>query len=604
MQPIVDNRTSTRINDFAVKLANVNGTGSASANGLLMQAMFRMGVPVTGKNLFPSNIQGLPTWYEIRVSKDGYNARALDYDLMVAMNSQTYARDVKEVRTGGYLLFDSSWPLDAHLHRDDIHFIGIPLAEMCNTHFNDPRERILMKNVAYAGALCALIKMDMKVVEDLLMEKYAGKEKMRVSNQTALKLGYDYAIKHFDCPLPFQLAQMDANADKILIDGNTALALGCVYAGATVAAWYPITPATSVMDAFKGFCEQFRRDPETKRNNYCILQAEDELAAIGMVIGASWNGARSFTSTAGPGISLMNELLGLAYYAEIPTVVIDVQRVGPSTGMPTRTQQGDLMTCAYASHGDTKHILLFPANPHECFDFAVKSFDLAEYFQTPVMVLSDLDIGMNDWVVPRLNWDDNYKPNRGRVLSKEEVEELPKFQRYFDTDENFVATRTLPGVHSKGAYFVRGSGHNKFGGYTEIPDEYQEVVDRLAQKHKASAKFVPAPIIEKRAGAKFGVLTLGGCEGAVREALDLLDDRGIPADYMRVRGFPFSDEVVQFLEDHPYTFVVEQNRDAQLCSLLTIETPIAKDKLRSVLVYGGFPLSARHVIEGILSQIS
>ena len=323
-----------------------------------------------------------------------------------------------------------------------------------------------------------------------------------------------------------------------------------------------------------------------------------------MVIGASWNGARAFTSTSGPGISLMNELLGLAYYAEIPAVVIDVQRVGPSTGMPTRTQQGDLMSCAYASHGDTKHILLFPANPHECFQFAVKAFDLAEYFQTPVIMLSDLDIGMNDWVVPRMTWDDNYKPNRGRVLSKEEIEELPVFQRYFNEDENFVAARTLPGVHSKGAYFVRGSGHNKYGVYTEIPDEYQEVVDRLTRKHKASAKFVPAPIIKKRAGAKFGVLTIGGCEGAVLEALDLLEDRGIPVDFMRVRGFPFSNEVVDFLEEHEYTFVIEQNRDAQLRSLLTIETPVAKSKLRSVLVYGGFPLSARHVIEGILGQLS
>ena len=601
---LADNRTSTRINDFAIKLANVNGTGSASANGLLMQAMFRMGIPVTGKNLFPSNIQGLPTWYEIRVSKDGYNARALDYDLMVAMNSQTYSRDVKEVRTGGYLLYDSSWPLDADLHRDDITFIGIPFAHLCNENFVNARERVLMKNIAYSGALCALLKMDMKVVEDLLMEKYAGKEKMRVSNQKALKLGYDYATAHFDCPLPFHLDTMDENKDKILINGNTAIALGCVYAGATVAAWYPITPATSVMDAFKEFCEQFRKDPETGKNNYCILQAEDELAAIGMVIGASWNGARSFTSTAGPGISLMNELLGLAYYAEIPTVLVDVQRVGPSTGMPTRTQQGDLMICAYASHGDTKHILLFPANPHECFDFAVKAFDLAEYFQTPVMLLSDLDIGMNDWVVPRLNWDDNYKPNRGRVLTAEDLEKMPKFQRYFNEDENFVAARTLPGVHQKGAYFVRGSGHNKFGGYTEIPDEYQEVVDRLAKKHKASANFVPAPIIEKREGAKFGVITLGGCDGAVREALSLLADRDIPADYMRLRGFPFSDEVVQFLEEHEYTFIVEQNRDAQLKSLLMIETPVAKEKMRSVLVYGGFPLSARHVIEGILGQIA
>ncbi len=440
-----------RVNDFAIKLANVNGTGSASANGLLMQAMFRMGVPVTGKNLFPSNIQGLPTWYEIRVSRDGYTARALDYDLMVAMNSQTYAKDIQEVRPGGYLLYDSSWPLDRSLSRPDIQFLGVPFAKMCTENFKEPRERILMKNIAYAGSLVAVLGIDMAVVEELLTERFAGKKGLRESNTKALSLGYNYAQEHFDCPLPFHLEKMDENADKILIDGNTATALGCLYAGATVAAWYPITPATSVMDAFKEFCEKYRKDPETGENNYVILQAEDELAAIGMVIGASWMGARSFTSTAGPGISLMNELLGLAYYAEIPAVVIDVQRVGPSTGMPTRTQQADLLECAYASHGDTKHILLLPANPAECFEFAVKSFDLAERFQTPVMMLSDLDIGMNDWVVPRLKWDDNYRPDRGRVLTLEQLEKMPKFQRYSDEDENHVTSRTLPGRSLQGS---------------------------------------------------------------------------------------------------------------------------------------------------------
>ncbi len=392
----------TGINDFALKLANVNGTGSASANGLLMQAIFRMGIPVSGKNLFPSNIQGLPTWYEIRVNKDGYTARALNYDLMVAMNAQTYQRDIQEVRAGGYVLYDSSWPLERSLYREDVHFLPVPLAQMCNEHFGDPRQRILMKNIAYAGSLVAVLDIDMPIVEELLAETFAGKAALKESNRQALHIGYDYTKAHFDCPLPFHLQKMDANADKILIDGNTATALGCVYAGATVAAWYPITPATSVMDAFRQFCEKYRRDPETGRNNFCILQAEDELAAIGMVIGACWNGARAFTSTAGPGISLMNELLGLAYYSEIPAVVIDVQRVGPSTGMPTRTQQGDLIECAYASHGDTKHILLFPANPAECFEFAPQCFDLAERFQTPVIMLSDLDIGMNDWVVQRL----------------------------------------------------------------------------------------------------------------------------------------------------------------------------------------------------------
>jgi len=599
----VPNTTKVRINDFAIKLANVNGTGSASANSLLMQAMFRMGIPVSGKNLFPSNIQGLPTWYEIRVNKSGHTARALDYDLMVAMNSQTYSRDVHELRRGGYLLYDSSWPLDASLIRDDVTYLGVPFARLCNEHFADSRERILMKNIAYAGSLVALLEIDLKIVEDSVAEKYSGKKALAESNHRALRLGYEYAREHFECPLPFHLEKMDANADKILIDGNTATALGCLYAGATVAAWYPITPSTSVMDAFKTLCEKYRRDPETGKNNYLILQAEDELAAIGMVIGACWNGARSFTSTAGPGISLMNELLGLAYYAEIPAVVIDIERVGPSTGMPTRTQQGDLMECAYASHGDTKHILLFPSNPAECFEFAVKSFDLAERFQTPVFLLSDLDIGMNDWVVPRLTWDDSYRPDRGRVLDAEDLERIQKFQRYFNEDETHVAARTLPGVHSKGAFFTRGSGHNKFGGYTETPDEYQEVMDRLLLKHKATAAFVPPPEIRRRSGADFGVVTLGGCDPAVREGLDLLAARGILADSMRVRGFPFDETVEAFLEEHDFCFVIEQNRDAQLRSLLTLETRVPKEKLRSVLVYGGFPLSARHVVDGIMHEL-
>ncbi len=590
----------TRVNDFAVKLANVNGTGSASANGLLMQAIFRMGIPVSGKNLFPSNIQGLPTWYEIRVSKEGHTARALDYDLMVAMNSQTYARDVREVREGGYILYDSSWPLDKSLIRDDVTYLGAPLAQLCNDHFKDPRERILMKNIAYAGAMIAALDVDMDIVTQLLDEKFSKKKALRESNLTALKLGYDYAKDHFQCPLPFYLEKMDTTSDKILIDGNTATALGCVYAGATVAAWYPITPSTSVMDAFRSFCDQYRKDPETGKNNCLIIQAEDELSAIGMVIGAAWTGARSFTSTSGPGISLMGELLGLAYYAEIPAVVVDVQRVGPSTGMPTRTQQGDILACAYASHGDTKHILLFPSNPGECFEFAVKSFDLAERFQTPVFMLSDLDIGMNDWVVPRLTWDDAYKPDRGRVLDLEQIEKLSKFLRYTGEDENYIAARTLPGVSSKGAFFTRGSGHNKFGGYTEMPDEYQEVVERLLRKHKSAAKFVPPPIIQRREGARVGIVTIGGCDPAVREAIELLPQRGIDADYMRIRGFPFPDEVEAFLNEHEINFIVEQNRDAQLHSLLVLETGVAKDKLHSVLAFGGFPLSAKNVIDGIM----
>jgi 2-oxoglutarate ferredoxin oxidoreductase subunit alpha len=591
------------VNDFAIKLANVNGTGSASANGLLMQAIFRMGIPVSGKNLFPSNIQGLPTWYEIRVNSEGHTSRALDYDLMVAMNAQTYARDIKEVRKGGYVLYDSSWPLDKSLYREDVNFMPVPFAQLCNEKFSDSRARTLMKNIAYAGSLVAALDIDLPAVEELLSERFAGKKSLRESNQEALRLGYNYAKEHFACPLPMRLESMHANTDKILIDGNTATALGCVYAGATVAAWYPITPATSIMDSFKEFCEKYRRDPGTGRNNYCIIQAEDELAAIGMVIGASWNGARAFTSTAGPGISLMNELLGLAYYAEIPAVVIDVQRVGPSTGMPTRTQQADVMECAYASHGDTKHILLFPANPAECFEFAVKAFDLADRFQTPAIMLSDLDIGMNDWVVPQLTWDDSYRPDRGRVLTEEELKDLPKYSRYSNEDEYFVAPRTVPGVSAKGAYVARGSGHNRFGGYTEIPEEYQQVVDRLSHKHAASAACVPEPRIRMVDQAQFGVVTMGGCDLAVREALESLAGRGIHAAFMRIRGFPFAGEVESFLNRHAFNFVVEQNRDAQLTALLTLETPVAKSKLRPVLIYGGFPLSARSVVDEILRQL-
>jgi 2-oxoglutarate ferredoxin oxidoreductase subunit alpha len=587
------------VNDFAFKLANVNGTGSASANGLLMQAIFRMGIPVSGKNLFPSNIQGLPTWYEIRVNAQGHTARTSEYDLMVAMNAETYARDVREVRSGGWVVYDSTWPLNPALAREDVTFLGVPYARMCNEAFAESRERTLMKNIAYAGTLAALLDIDMNVVQTMLKEKFAKKPSLMESNQKAIKLGYAYAKEHFACPLPIHLRTMNANDDAILIDGNTATALGCLYAGATVAAWYPITPSTSVLDAFTSLCAKYRTDKATGKRRYCILQAEDELAAVGMVIGAAWNGARAFTSTAGPGISLMNELIGLAYYAEIPVVIVDVQRVGPSTGMPTRTQQGDILLCAYASHGDTKHIVLFPANPRECFELAVKAFDLAERFQTPVFMLTDLDIGMNDWVVPRLQWDDAYRPDRGKVLSREELESIPKYYRYSPEDENGVAARTLPGVHEKGAFFTRGSGHNKLGGYTEIPDEYQEVMDRLARKHRAARHHVPPAIVERREGATIGVVTVGGCDLAVREGLEELARRGTRTSYLRVRGFPFGDEVEAFLQAHDVIYVVEQNRDAQLRSLLALETKVPKEKLRSVRAYGGFPLQAGQVVRGV-----
>src|SRR5579872_2320668 len=541
---------AARVNDFVIKIATVNGTGSASANTLLMKSIFRSGIPVMGKNYFPSNIQGLPTWYEIRVSKDGYVARSGRIDLMVAMNAETYSRDVKEVSPGGYLVYDSTWPRPALLKREDITVIGVPLAKMCNENFNGVRTRILMKNICYAGVLAALLDLEIARIRELLAETYAKKPQLVESNMKAIQLGYDHAREHFSCPLPLHAAPMDRTSGNIMIDGNTAAALGCVFAGATVAAWYPITPSTSLMDAFKMFADRMRVDRESGRRNFAFIQAEDELAAIGMVIGAMWNGARAFTATSGPGISLMNEFLGLAYYAEVPTVIFDIQRVGPSTGMPTRTQQGDLMLAAYASHGDTRHVLLFPADPAECFHMAIQAFDLAERLQTPVMVLSDLDIGMNDWMVPKVKWDERRVPDRGKMLGKEEVQKLKKFYRFLDVDDDGIAYRTLPGVDPKAAYFTRGSGHNQYGVYTEDAAEYQLVLDRLMKKWDTAKRLVPRAIIDATAGSELGIVSLGSCDSAIREARDVLERRGIAVDYMRVRSFPFTEDVEKFLAAH------------------------------------------------------
>ena len=592
-----------KVNDFAFRIATVNGTGSASANGLLMQAIFRMGIPVSGKNVFPSNIQGLPTWYEIRVSKDAYSARTDPFDLMVAMNPATYPRDIAEIRQGGYLMYDSSWPMEKALLRDDMHMLGIPLGEMCNATFTGDRERTLMKNIAYAGALAALLHIDMTVVEAMLKEKFGRKKHLLESNYRAIRLGYDFAQEHFACPLPFHLNTMNATGDYVLMDGNTAAALGCVYAGATVGAWYPITPATSLMENFRAFCERFRKDPETGQRTFCIVQAEDELAAAGMVIGAGWMGARAFTPTAGPGISLMGEFVGLAYYAEVPAVFFDVQRTGPSTGMPTRTQQADLLSTAYLSHGDTKHMLLFPANPEECFTMARDAFDLAERFQTPVFVMMDLDIGMNDWMCRRLEWDDSYRPDRGRVLDAAALAKVERFFRYVSDNGDAVAARTLPGVDPRGSYFTRGSGHSRLGAYTEDSAEYREVVDRLVRKLAAAAEAVPEPEIILTPGATTGVITVGGCRGAVLEGLDRLRDQGVALDYMRIRGFPFGRPVREFLAAHDRHIVIEQNRDGQLRSLLILETGTAPDRLRSLLDYGGIPLGTNRVIVGVTALL-
>ena len=592
------------INDVVVKIATVNGTGSASANGLLMKAIFRMGIPVVGKNYFPSNIQGLPTWYEIRVTGAGYQSRSDRVDLMVAMNAQTYARDLADVSPGGWLLYDSTWPRQKELQRDDVTVLGVPLSRMCNESFEGARARILMKNIAYVGAVAALLDVDLKVITELLEQTFASKKHLVESNMQAIRLGYDYARENFVCPLPQKVEAMNGTAGHIVIDGNTAAGLGCMYAGATVGAWYPITPSTSLMDAFRAFCSKYRVDPETGAKTYCIIQAEDELAAIGMVLGAAWNGARSFTPTSGPGISLMSEFIGFAYYAEIPAVIFDVQRSGPSTGMPTRTQQADLLSCAYASHGDTKHVLLFPADPRECFEMAQSAFDYAERLQTPVIVMSDLDIGMNDWMVRDFEFDESKIPDRGKVLSAADLESMDVFYRYNDVDGDGIAARSLPGVHAKGSYFTRGSGHTRYGGYTEDSAAYQDVLDRLLVKWDTARRILPAAEIEYSKFNKTGILTVGSGNGACREALDRLAAQKLNLNYCRVRAFPFGDEVREFIAQHEVVYVVEQNRDAQLRSMLMLDIDAEPSRLVSLLHYNGMPLNAGFVVTRIQEEVA
>ncbi len=592
------------INDVVIKIATVNGTGSASANGLLLKAIFRMGIPVVGKNYFPSNIQGLPTWYEIRVSGDGYQSRADRVDVIVAMNAQTYTQDMADVRPGGWLIYDSTWPRSKLLDRADINIFGIPLSRMCNEQFDGARARILMKNIAYVGVVAALLDIDLDVITELLQQTFASKPHLVESNFKAIRLGYDYANDHFKCPLPARVEKLDKTANHILIDGNTAAGLGCVYAGATVGAWYPITPSTSLMDAYKAFCKEFRMDEASGKKKFCIVQAEDELAAIGVVLGATWNGARAFTPTSGPGISLMSEFIGYAYYAEVPAVIFDVQRAGPSTGMPTRTQQCDLIACAYASHGDTKHVLLFPANPEECFYMSITAFDLADRLQTPVMVMSDLDIGMNDWVCPDLKWDDNYQPDKGKVLSAEDLESMDKFYRYLDSDGDGITYRTIPGEHPKGSYFTRGSGHTRYGAYTEDSAEYKDVVDRLLVKWETARTLVPEPEIEYAKFNRSAILSLGSCDGAVKEALVRLKDEGIGLNYCRVKAFPFTQSVVDFVKKHERVYVVEQNRDAQLRSLLMLDANSDDEKLISMLHYDGMPINASFVVDRVLEEMA
>ncbi len=597
---------SSSVNDFVIRFANVNGTGSASANALFAKAIFRMGIPVTPKNIFPSNIQGLPTWYEVRVSEKGYLGRREGIDFMVCMNPQSMPKDIASVKPGGYFLYDSTKTLHREFIREDIHYIGIPLMAICLREYTDPRQRQLFKNIIYVGALSALLEIEFPVLETLLAEMFQGKEKLIAPNVKALQLGIQYIHENFEYPLDIRLERRDLVGDRILVDGNSACGLGAVYAGATVAAWYPITPSTSVVEAFMEYAEQFRTDPETGKKNFAIVQAEDELAAIGMVIGANWNGARSFTATSGPGVSLMAEFLGLAYFAEIPTVLIDVQRAGPSTGMPTRTQQADIIAAAYASHGDTKHVLLFPSTPKECFDDVVTAFDLAERLQTPVIVMTDLDLGMNDHLTAPFEWDDSRTYDRGKVLHTADLENITKFGRYLEVDGDGITYRTYPGSHpSKGAYVTRGTSHDEYAGYTEDSGTYTRNVDRLLKKWETAKSIVPAPEVRQAATAnECGILFFGTSIYSSEEAVDLLAAQDIHLDSLRLRSFPFSESVGQFIADHELIFVIEQNRDAQMRSLLINELGVAPQKMIPVLNYDGTPITADTIVKQIIKNFA
>jgi len=605
MRVVKDGDQAVRVNDFVIKFANVNGTGSASANHLFAKSIFRLGIPVSPRNVFPSNIQGLPTWYEVRVNENGYLGRKDAVDIMVAMNAQSFLDDVNSVEPGGHLLYDSTKAIDTAQYRSDINWIGIPITEICLREFSNPKQRQLFKNIVYVGALIALLDIEFSVVKDLVKDQFAGKEKLITPNVFALELGCQWVKENIPCPLNIQVKRLDKLNGSILIDGNEAAGLGCVYAGATVAAWYPITPSTSLVDGYSKYCERLRIDPGSGKKKFAIVQAEDELSAIGMVIGANWNGARAFTATSGPGLSLMSEFLGLAYYAEVPVVLFDVQRGGPSTGMPTRTQQSDLLAAAYASHGDNKHILLFPANPNESFQMAVAAFDIAERFQTPVIPMLDLELGMNDWTTNKFEWDDSTRYDRGKVLSADDLDALDDWGRYKDVDGDGIGYRTYPGTHpDKGAFLTRGTSHDAYARYSEKGSDYVEGMERLLRKFDFAAEVLPAPVIKpSEQNSLYGVIYYGTTDPAMDAALDLLKEQGIELDALRVRAFPFSNDVFSFIEHHKRVFVVEQNRDGQMRTLMINEGDIDPGKLDAVLYYAGMPITATFIADTIIGKL-
>ena len=596
-----------RVNDFVVKFANVNGSGSASANALFAKSVLRMGVSATPRNIFPSNIQGLPTWYEVRISEAGYlGARGGGPDLMVAMNPQTWDGDIAGIEPGGYLFYDNTKPMPASKFRDDIVVVGVPLTRMTNEAYSNPRQRQLFKNIVGLGALAALLDMDVPCVEQLLAEQFKGRDKLIEANVQALHMGLDWVKANLGDPVGLKLRKANSVGDRIFIDGNAAAALGAVYGGATVCAWYPITPSSSVAEAFTSYCNRMRVDKATGKKNYAIVQAEDELSAIGMVIGAAWNGARSFTATSGPGVSLMSEFVGLAYFAEIPAVIMDVQRSGPSTGMPTRTQQTDLTICAYASHGDTKHVLLIPEDPFECFEFGALAFDLADRLQTPIFVMLDLEIGMNDRLTKPFEWDDSRKMDRGKVMTAEQLEAGAKFGRYLDVDGDGITYRTYPGTHpTKGAFFTRGTSKDSMARYSEEGADYQENMERLLKKHRTAATLVPKAIETKaKQPTQYGAIYFGSTSPAMVEADEQLNARGVALDMLRLRAFPFGPEVEAFIDAHETVFVIEQNRDGQMRSMLINELEINPKKLAKVVHYDGTPITARFISGAIAKHLN
>jgi len=589
------------INDMSIQVATVNGSGSQTANSVLLRAIFQMGIPVSGKNIFPSNIAGLPTWYTIRANHNGYIARKKEIDFLVAMNAETAREDVMNLQAAAGVVYDE--PLNLKSLRSDLTFYPVPFDKLVAPVCPDARLRRLVRNMIYVGVLAHLLDVDLAEAEKALNKQLGSKPKALALNWNAIRAGVDYSQQNFQKFERFGVARMNKTAGKILIDGNSAAAIGCMFAGVTVLAWYPITPSSSLAEAVIDYMHQYRVDPQTGKATYAIVQAEDELAALGIAIGAGWAGARAMTNTSGPGISLMAEFTGLAYYVEVPVVIIDVQRTGPSTGLPTRTMQGDILSTVYLSHGDTMHILLLPSSVEECYTMSMEAFDLAEEFQTPVFLMSDLDLGMNNWMADPLEYPD--KPiARGKVLSAADLERIGKFERYRDVDGDGIPYRTLPGTeHPLAPYFTRGSGHNEKAGYSEKPEDYKNNMDRLRRKYETARTRVPAPVVESDPNAEIGIIAFGSSHWAILEARDQLrQEQNIPTAYLRIRALPFNDDLRDFVKRMKRVYVVEQNRDGQMCDLIRLNVWRDCNKVRSVRHYTGFPIDARTITDEILTQ--